>query len=699
MSTIQTKLYIESVFDLARSITLHNPYTAEMITSFKNMTASVTGVYIDPERKDTWPYYLHLAGLYHELDTPMYITSLDTLETILFDKVVLLQHRATFRAYAQGSRYYKELVAQFPYQETLIRGILNPIELQKSTRAKPFEILAVNNLLIEPQETNLIIALQEWIDVFVRRWINEDYRHVDELYITTMTNAIYGFIPNVIMSIRRENCKTFKAHSFHIWNYLESFGNLGRFRIYLNLRQTMWLYRNVTWVLNNPGKIDTFNELMRVVLSERGIPVGRYDLQLDVSNIPDELKPTGVLERSALNLFEVLPDEPVFRDIRYVMEKQTPLAPLNTEVLLDNLAEVRRRTSNSQMNVLGTKVYESEMLDLSLDNLFPLTEIIIDHWIYFTSKNRYTANISVENPYTATVVQMSVREAFILWLYFFNKLNGTELEYLPEPEALNVRRQPLPRFNELRSICTPEHITDQELVDFIDDNADIGVMISTEAFYDTCESIRRARLRQRNRYMAKEHHVARAEAEAVTNAFYKRERCKFTDEPKTYLAWFNEKGWDFTLLSRFDIEIFMVDIFNSATGADTRTVISLKDIQRAMLNLMSQLGTYSTHYIQTLNAVDAIMPDIPYLRTGRLGDQSAEHLFADRANSYVLRLRENWITRFGVEFAKGGSDVFIEEDKVERLRVLLPIHTASKNSTAAFMRIPICELELTVEES
>ena len=118
-----------------------------------------------------------------------------------------------------------------------------------------------------------------------------------------------------------------------------------------------------------------------------------------------------------------------------------------------------------------------------------------------------------------------------------------------------------------------------------------------------------------------------------------------------------------------------------------------------MLNLMGQLGTYSTHYIQTLNAVDAIMPDIPYLRTGRLGDRSAEHLFADRANSYVLRIRETWKTRFGVGFAKGGTDVFIEEDRTERIRVRLPIQTVSKDATHAFMRIPIGELDMDVVES
>lgn len=699
MSTIQTKLYIESVFDLARSITMHNPYTAEMITSFKNTLTPVTGVYIDPARKETWPYYLHLTGLYHETDTPMFVTSLDTLERILFDKTVLLQHRATLRAYVQGSRYYKELVAQYPYQETLIRGILNPVPMQRLLSAKPFEVLTYNPALIEPQETNLIPLLQDWIDVFVRRWVNEDYRFTDELYMTTVANIIYGFIPTVIMSIRRENCKTFKAHSFHIWNYLESFGGLGYFRTYLNLRQTMWLYRNVLWVLNNPGKIDTFNELMKIVLTERGIPVGRYDLQLDVSSMPAELKPAGVLERSALNLSDVLVDEPVFKDIRYVMEKETGLAPLNSAVLLDNLADIRTRSSHSQMNVLSTKVYESEMLDLSLDNLYPLTEIIIDHWMYFASKNRYTANITVENPYTATAVQMSVKDAFLLWIYFFNLLNGTELVSLPQPEALNVRRIPLPTVNELQRMVTSDHVSQAELVEFVDDNPDIGVMISTEAFYDTCDAIRRTRLRQRNRYMVKEHHVARAQAEAVTNAFYKREVCLFTTTPKTYLAWFNEKGWDFSLLSRFDIELFMVDIFNTATGANTRTVISLKDMQTAMLRLMSRLGTYSTHYIQTLNAVDAIMPDIPYLRTGRLGDQSFEHLFTDRVNSYVLSLRETWTSRFSVAFAKGGGDVFIEEDRVQNIKVLLPTHIVESAAIHATLKIPMNAMEMDVIET
>lgn len=646
MANIQTKLYIESVFSLTRSIVIKDPYAAEKINDFIMSLYPVHGIYVDLDRPDTWKYYLNLAGRYHALDKPMYIVSLDTLETILFDRDVLLRHRATFRAYSIGSRYYNELVAQYPLQETLIRGIVQPVDLDVAIKAKDFTILAHDKSLIEPQETTLLDQLQEWIWIFTKRWINADYRYVDELYATTIVNEIYAFIPNVVMSIRRENCLTYRAHTFHIWNYLESLGNLGQYRPFLNLRQTMWLYRNIRWVLNNAGKQDTHAELMRVLLTERGIPLGKYDIELDTSAITNGgVHLEGTVQRRALNLFEILPDEPVFKTFNYLIDKQQPLAKDNILSQETSLTAAKQLTRYSNVSRLPTKAYESEMLDLSLTNIFPLEDIIVNHWLYLAANNRYTANITVENPYTATPVAMTVKEAFVLWIYFYNVMNHFELTSIPKPQAFAVRRVPAPTYEELRAITEARHVSDMDIITALDDSIEIGQIISTETFYETCANIQQNQLRRREQWMVKEHYMARAQMEALATAFYHSPQCELVDQDITYLEWFNLKGWDFNTLSRYDVELFMTNILSAATGLNTQTVISLKDIHTAMLRLMAQLGTYATHYIQTLNAVDAVVPDIQYVRVGDLKDRANSTLWIPRIGSYVIKLSDRTTVR------------------------------------------------------
>jgi hypothetical protein len=94
------QIYIESILNLVGSIVLKSSAAAEGVNQM--VYANVLAPYdeIDPT---TWKYYQNICGIYYPSDTPMYITSMDTLEEILFSKEMLVHHRATARAYAFGS--------------------------------------------------------------------------------------------------------------------------------------------------------------------------------------------------------------------------------------------------------------------------------------------------------------------------------------------------------------------------------------------------------------------------------------------------------------------------------------------------------------------------------------------------------------------------------------------------------------------
>jgi hypothetical protein len=112
----------------------------------------------------------------------MTVPSLDIAQRIVFNKVNLQTHLATKQAYSYGTRYYQELVLQYPEQEMLILGILYPADITKAVNAKDGTILAYPPELVELYEVSLIPKLQTWLDNYLFRWFNKQFILTDDLY-------------------------------------------------------------------------------------------------------------------------------------------------------------------------------------------------------------------------------------------------------------------------------------------------------------------------------------------------------------------------------------------------------------------------------------------------------------------------------------------------------------------------------------
>jgi hypothetical protein len=648
VSTIQVQLYNESIKRLCSSLILKSNAVAQCINRGISDFSELTGFIVSEEFPETWKYYLNISGVYHASDTLMEIVSLDTLQKITFDKVTLLQHRATLKAYVQGSTYYEDLVKAYPNQEALIRGILNPIDIQKAIAAPEFTIIGWDTNLIEANEHSLMMRLQTIIDAYVLKTYVANYQLSNDLYIHTFLGSIYALIPGWIRSIRKELCKTPEAHSFHIWNYLDSNGYLSTYKDFLTREQTMWLYRNIKWVYANAGNENTFRELMDVVLTKRGIPLGSYSLSLDVSEIlgtsttntfslmstelmpepfnVNTLLPSPRLVRQPLNMLTLTSDDFVYRDIDYVLEKELPLARDNSTVFDSSLLDARRKFARSTIPDLPTKVYESDMVDSSQQEPFILTDVLLNNWLYLASTNRYSAVITIANPFTGDIMSMNMREAFITLLYVYNKLNGIDILSIPSLTAFNIRRIPLPTFEQLRGLAEHRYVSNTEINAFLNDQVDIGAIISTESFYDLSADIHAAMLRHRMMYVTRHHMEERIQMELVVSRGYHDLDCKInTEDGQSYSEFFANRGWTIPDLVDSDLELLEVELLSKATGADTKNIRSLKEIQGALLRLMSQLGPYSSQYIQTINSSPVIMTDTVGVRVGDV-DTRFKHL-------------------------------------------------------------------------
>ena len=669
MSTIQLQLYNASIRRLCQSIVLKSHASAICMNQKIKDFSGITGHTVIDEFPETWKYYLNLSGQYHPTDLPMTVISLDTLETISFDYQTLLYHRATVRAYSLGSTYYEELVARYPDQELLIRGILNPIDLQTAITAPEFKIIGWDASEVESGEYSLIERLQAMIDSHNTQWYVRDYQSTHDLYIHTYLAGMYSLLPSWIRSIRKELCKTPEAHSFHIWNYLDSKGYLSEYKDFLTKEQALWLYRNISWVYANTGKKETFTQLLDVVLTKRSIPLGSYSLALNNENILDSLAPTPKLQRTPLNMLTLTAADIVTREIDFILEKELPLAKDNVAVFDRSLVRAKRALTYSVIPDLPTKIYESAMVDSTAQEPYILADVLLNEWVHLASTNRYLANITISDPATGNLMSMNMREALITLIYVYNKLAGVEILTVPDLMAYQVRRIPLPTFDDLRKLAQHHRVSNTEILQLLNDQVDLGTIISTEGFYDTCYELHQALLRHRMLYVIRHHMEERIQMELVVSRIYEDRRCQINTTPnQTYSEFFNNRGWLIPELAKADLELLEVALVTKATGADSRSVKSLKEIQGALLRLMSQLGPYSSQYLQTINNTPVVMTDTVGIRLGDLDMSIGQAWWLDTHTTITqvtskLKQRMQFNMGSAIEFSTGMSlDLSVDLD-------------------------------------
>lgn len=616
MSSMQIQLYETGIRRLTASLVIKDEAMAENVNLPIMANYAALGISIEDVPKREHKYYQNAAGLYHFTDEPMYVISLDTLETIPFTIEALELHRGTRREYRTKGRYYEELVKTYPNQEALIKGILNPVDLDLAVSAPNYTILQYDSSEIQSQETNLIDRLQEFIYTVMKRWVVKDYGKVDAYYPAAQMAMLYVHIPKIIANIRLENCKTYKAHSFHIWNYLDSHGFLGEFKDYLLTSQALWLYMNIEWVYANIGKQSTFERLVEQILTKRDIPVAQYSTALDISNLGTDLYGTPYMKRTPLNLLDRVGDTPVDKTLGYVLEKQLDLARDNPLVSAKTETELTRTLQRDLVSSYPTKVYESEMVDLSKRLFITFEEALLENWMYLSAKGRYQALISVQNPRTSDIMSMSVKDAFVMWLYITNRTLGYTLTQVPDIVAHYVPNLVRPTVAELRDVTSPRYVTDAQLQFMVSETPRVPTIISTAAYYEYVKELHGALLLHRKFYGAQEHKDTRGQLEGVAQRLFPSVHCDFGIAPTNYESWFASNGWEVSDLNAIDNQILADDLLAIATGLNLFQTTDIAEIQKAMLRLMTRLSEYSSHYIATINEVPATIADFVNVRIG-----------------------------------------------------------------------------------
>ena len=572
--------------------------------------------------RHSWKYYLNVSGEYHFTDKVMEVVSWDTLETIIFNKSNLDIHRATFKAYAYGSTQYMDLVKKYPNQELLIRGILNPVNIDTAINAENGTILTYDTQLVEENEYSLIEKMNQWIKSFKIRYVNEQFSISDELYAATHHGIMYMHLVPAVLNFRLSACKSNEAHSYHITEYLLSHGIPEYSIMHMTKRQMLFFYRNIKYIQRNAGTIDTFKWILDHIMTERFLPISEYVMKHNWKDQLENLLPEVIFRNNNLNDIYGSSDQD-FLTTSTLMYKEDKLALGNPQYREDEVESIEKQLAYSKSTTVLTKVLESAIIDYTENGQNRPEEILLNHWLYLSTSGKYKAHIGITNPKTGERLPMSSKDAFTLMVYCWAKSMDIDLIYIPKMLAKRVIRTPQPTVTKLMELVDSKYIKPsvaQEILSYMPVVTDI---ISTEAFNSFGNKIYNALSIQLKLPAYQEHEYARALVQNMVMGVYADVLCELEPEGTLYGQWFADRTLDFSNYTRQEFAELYTQIVEDMTGIELAEEPNLLSLQAAMIKLFEYLSSYSIQFIKKINNNGLINLNNPVIRCGDMKGASS----------------------------------------------------------------------------
>lgn len=622
------KSYLDLNRNLAKTVVIKSSASNDILNDF--LVLKYGSNIVDQNDPTSWKYYRNIAGEYHPLDSLMTITSLDTLEEITFSKENLALHVTTRNAYKYGSRYYYSLVNRYPEQEQLILGILYPVDINKAIEAKEGSILGYPSGLVEPQEITLISELESFIKRYLIRWNVQAFGLSDSLYNAAYHALLYMHILPKLLNLRLKRCKTYEAHSFHIRQYLASHGRLDRYLPYMTLKQSLFFYRNIEYLFNNAGKVEQFDLLIEKLLTDRHIPISEYSIR-QLNTFDDQFYPDIIARMKPINVQYNVPEKN-YIPVTDLFEKERPLVYGNETYYRADENKDIELFKTSASSVIQTKDLQSAMVDYNDAVPDPLERVLLRQWAYMAHHGLYDVVINFQDPVSGDLRALYAADVFIYMYYIQLKSLGFDTTTLPVFLNIKARRHPKPTIGNLLSVVDSKYKDLPDIAQVILDNQpEIAACYSTSMFFELSHKLYE---------QAKAHWILvsntgdlykRALIENMVLQLYHTEVMTLNTQGMTTEQWLSHLNIPTYNYSYNEAQALILEIFTKATGMTVDQTKLLKNIQSAMIALLSELSSYSIQCIQEINSSNIIPLNWPAVRPGNIGIAStgAEYLYRD----------------------------------------------------------------------
>lgn len=729
MSSVLYQQYIANIFTLAKTIRIKH-HAAAVAINQQMVNARIPVAWDD---LTTWKYYLNLAGLYHPVDRLKLKekTGFDTMRIrvagnsgpvwVNFDQALIAADPAIANEYRYDTAYYRELVYRYPEYEDLILGILNPVSLSVSLSAKDntilycggyfltppkagntrwtyqrgFSTLVQGDDLIESHEYRLIDDIQEWVSGFFYRWDVPAYHFVADLFYTTQLALLYSQLPKTIINLRLANCRTPRAHTFHIKMFLEANGKLGDYVDLLKLPQQLYLYRNIQWLEAHAGKELVFDDLVKNLLTPMNIPLSKYELIHDVTNVDEDLSPIARMRRLVVNFKQIGTGRDV-KNLDVVTKRLNKVALFNEREEEFSIDRAHALGDNSLHSRVETKVLESAMVDFSDRTPYPLLRFLMNQWVYTASHGKYVGTIYVTDPVTGDRIQLTPNNALILALYCLNK-GYTDITLTTIPA---IKAKMVPRRVDGGAGAKPTRAEIKQKTYRLSDDSIDGILgtFQEPVFHPNAKSFY-TQTKQSHRELSRRHYAtieeinrdAFGEALMALEACYWSEiMCDLVPVETQYTDWFTLQGITFDGYTTADYGLLASRLVRGALGLDFDDGLKPADIQKAVLAIMMQLLSYTVNLIRSINTTAVIVVDFYHPRLANYTRTVKTHVRVPIPHVEVISSSQHTESLEPV-YGKSLYSFTLNMERQNRVRVplLIPKSTGKTTTSNARLQLPI----------
>lgn len=642
MSLNHYKLYLEQVFQLAETLVIKSEDSARIMNGRIQQLHGAGAV--DQLNPASWKYYLNLAGIYHPTDKKIIITSLDTRQEIEFSAANLKIHTATAKAYAYGTRYYRELVSLYPNQEELILGVLYPVDLQEAIDSEDNQVLGYPKHLVESNEESLIPSINSWLRNYHTRWYNVQYNNGNNLYLADHLLRMYQLLVPLIITLRKKACKTPEAHSYHIREYLASHGMLDEYLDYMTKKQALFFYRNINYLELNAGKNETFDWILEKVLSDRDIPVAEINLAQDDSEMLTAFTNVNRFARQNLNNSTAAdPSAAAFYTLAELLSKETNQAPGNAAYARENFNDINETVSRSKTNFMKTKVLESRMVDYTDAGLYSIQDVALDHWCYMSANGSYSAVVNFTDRLSNQNIAIPNHVAFLYYLYAWAQVNDVPVETVPEFTVTRIARDPVPDVDDLKKVVDKNYVSEDELNYLLSLHTPLRSVISNTAFNELITDVHTS-YKKENMYAFLQNHIyKRALIKNASLRLYKAQRVASPFIGKKFTEVFKAVGLPVETYNKDEWANVLKVVYEQATGLELNLTDNKAAMQSAMIKLFLKLSSYSIQFLSEINKSTIRSINWSAMRMGDINHYGHD---MKRVKLMVIRLIEKFSKSF-----------------------------------------------------
>lgn len=612
------RVYVNDTISLVRSMVFKHKHTIE--SQNKYLYSAGDELSNDPVN---WKYYLNISGEYYQGTTGLYndvimtVPSLDRVEDIDFTIENLLEHSFTRTIYRKRGEEFRKLISRYPEQETLIVGILFPIDKTVAIEAEYMDLLYYDTSLIENQELTLIDSIQEWVKIQDDRWNVEAFNLADLLYSTAWLSQLYmGLVPTII-NFRLKRCKTLEVHSFHVWLYLGGYFRLDLYqdRIYIN--QALWLYRNFPYLISNSGTSGTLDYIEENFIEPYGLSLFNHTAHIDSDKINKEILDGELYLSSNETTIGVTPYNEIVKSnipdesIESSTEDMLDLASNNRLYLQDDVTAFKYKMKhcvNSELPLGLIKCstgfnFKSSMLNEYL--------VKLNHYLYLSSKELYKSKLNVLlRSDMDTVKDISMSESVAIILYLVAKYSGEELINIPNVTVHGIPNDPGFDGNYYSGMVTEwgdsytntvGGVVRTDVFDAISSNLVLPKAVNSVTEFKEHVKLVLSREYLHNLNLINVWDIAgREQMYQLIDKFYLTETLTFTKHT-TYNDLWNDIRVDLTDLTPQEAKDLSITIMQLALGDDLNTV-GLGDPFDAMVEVLKTLTSYTTQFVLGTNS-------------------------------------------------------------------------------------------------